>query len=230
MMKTAMKFKTKPSYEKMVKRILKKSHRYQKGESYQTMMKWITERYETPEESIVRRNLIKKLKEMDEQGIIVKTHDKAHMYKLSKETRKELKKERESRKINKPKRTRTLNRTTKVKRKAINRGGFGFQPKKSLYSPMNIGGSTTTTTTTANHKHQHKWQFLNNYNMYEDYDINASDQVEDVFLQYKTDPTAWELNRVYSGTFHYFVNFRTMVQQNVDHSNHTVRKIRRVSV
>lgn len=67
-----------------------------------------------------------------------------------------------------------------------------------------------------------KWWF--------DYDKPASDAVEKVYQDWLSNPGNFDVRSVSSGIhgYNYMVDFRNMTQTNIDHPNHTVRKIQRV--
>jgi len=46
----------------------------------------------------------------------------------------------------------------------------------------------------------------------------------------KKNPGDFDVRSVRSGQFHYMVDFRQMTQTNVDHDNHTTRKIKRTTL
>jgi len=74
------------------------------------------------------------------------------------------------------------------------------------------------------------WQFLENDNCYHNYDKEANDLVESVYQEYLGNPNRVDVNAVQSGQWKYMVDFRNLTQTNIQHENHTVRKIRRVQI
>jgi len=72
------------------------------------------------------------------------------------------------------------------------------------------------------------WQYYNNgfYN----YDSTASDVVEGVYQEYLTSPYTCDVRAVQSGQWKYEIDFRTMIQTNIQHEDHTKRRIRRFQV
>jgi len=72
------------------------------------------------------------------------------------------------------------------------------------------------------------WQYYDNG--FHNYDPEASGVVEGVYQEYKTSPYTTDVRSVKSGQWNYLVDFREMTQQNVQHENHTKRKIRRVQI
>lgn len=69
------------------------------------------------------------------------------------------------------------------------------------------------------------WEFEDE--TFHPYDSEASDLVEEAYQQWKINPGDFDVRSVKSGQFHYQVDFRQMLQMNVDHENHTTRRIRR---
>jgi len=72
------------------------------------------------------------------------------------------------------------------------------------------------------------WQYYDNG--FFNYNPTASDVVEGVYQEYLTSPYTTDVRSVKSGQWAYLVDFRGMTQQNVEHENHTKRKIRRVQI
>uniref|UniRef100_A0A7S4CWP4 WWE domain-containing protein n=1 Tax=Eutreptiella gymnastica TaxID=73025 RepID=A0A7S4CWP4_9EUGL len=87
------------------------------------------------------------------------------------------------------------------------------------------------------HKHPYRWQYYDdkrptkltgpNNVGWHDYDVSGSDTVEEAYHSWVSDPYV-DVRAVYSGHWHYMVDFNQMQQTNIDHSAHTVRSIRRV--
>lgn len=69
------------------------------------------------------------------------------------------------------------------------------------------------------------WEYLDG--SYRPYDEEASKVVEQVYQQWLINPGDFDVRSVKSGHFAYMVDFRQMTQMNIEHENHTVRKIRR---
>jgi len=59
---------------------------------------------------------------------------------------------------------------------------------------------------------------------------NASDVVEATYQEYLKNPGITDVRAIKSGQWNYMVDFRQMQQQNIQHENHTVRKIRRKQI
>lgn len=70
-----------------------------------------------------------------------------------------------------------------------------------------------------------RWEYFDNG--YHPYDSSASGMVEQVYQQWLINPGDFDVRSVKSGHFSYMVDFRQMTQMNIEHENHTVRKIRR---
>jgi len=71
------------------------------------------------------------------------------------------------------------------------------------------------------------WQYLDG--SFQNYDLDASETVEEVYQQWVKNPGDFDVRSVKSGDFSYMVDFRKMTQMNIIHDNHTIRQIRRVS-
>jgi len=74
------------------------------------------------------------------------------------------------------------------------------------------------------------WQFMENDKCFYNYESDASDVVESVYQDYLKNPGNTDVRSVKSGQWHYMVDFREMTQQNIQHENHTKRRIRRIQV
>jgi hypothetical protein len=72
------------------------------------------------------------------------------------------------------------------------------------------------------------WQYWDNgwYN----YDKEASNLVEATYQEYLKNPGITDVRSVKSGQWTYQVDFRQMTQINIEHENHTSRKIRRYRI
>jgi len=81
------------------------------------------------------------------------------------------------------------------------------------------------------------WQYYDNNNVnaivkipdgWYDYDQKAGDIVEEEWQKYIKNRAMSDVRAVKSGQYTYQVDFMAWGQQNLDHSNHTRRKIRRL--
>eukprot|EP00027_Filamoeba_sp_ATCC50430_P004567 CAMPEP_0168555020 /NCGR_PEP_ID=MMETSP0413-20121227/8101_1 /TAXON_ID=136452 /ORGANISM="Filamoeba nolandi, Strain NC-AS-23-1" /LENGTH=314 /DNA_ID=CAMNT_0008585821 /DNA_START=80 /DNA_END=1024 /DNA_ORIENTATION=+ len=79
-------------------------------------------------------------------------------------------------------------------------------------------------------KYDHFWQFKQDNGVWGNYDVNASDVIEDVYQKYLANRGDNDVRAVKSGQWEYQVDFMAMKQTNIQHPNHTVRDIRRVPV
>jgi len=75
---------------------------------------------------------------------------------------------------------------------------------------------------------KYKWQYQENSSTFGDYDPKASTLVEQAYSEYIAAPSNWDVRSVRSGEWCYQVDFPNMIQTNIQHENHKVRKIRRV--
>jgi len=72
------------------------------------------------------------------------------------------------------------------------------------------------------------WQYYDSG--FHNYDSAASDVVEGVYQEYLTSPYTCDVRAVKSGQWQYEIDFRLMTQRNIQHENHTTRRIRRVQI
>jgi len=79
-------------------------------------------------------------------------------------------------------------------------------------------------------KFSHIWQFKENNNLWGNYDLKASDQLEEVYLAYLENREGTDIRTVKSGQWEYEVDFKTLQQTNIQHPSRTVRSIRRVPI
>jgi len=77
-------------------------------------------------------------------------------------------------------------------------------------------------------KFSHVWQYDDNG--WNNYEINASDKVEEVYQDYLSNRGNTDVRAVKSGQWEYMVDFLAMKQTNLLHPNHTIRNIRRVPI
>uniref|UniRef100_A0A7S1KS15 DNA ligase (ATP) n=1 Tax=Percolomonas cosmopolitus TaxID=63605 RepID=A0A7S1KS15_9EUKA len=70
------------------------------------------------------------------------------------------------------------------------------------------------------------WQYYDNG--WADYQVEASECVEEVFQDWSINARNYDIRSVKSGAWEYMIDFTNMTQTNVTHENHTVRRIRRV--
>ena len=75
----------------------------------------------------------------------------------------------------------------------------------------------------------HKWQFMNDFNQFQDYDKAASDLVEMEYSSWQVTPSV-SVRSVHSGDWDYSVDFNALKQRNLRHHAHKERKIQRVPV
>jgi len=70
------------------------------------------------------------------------------------------------------------------------------------------------------------WQYFDG--KWKNYDVEASNTVEEVYQSYLTNRGGTDVRAVKSGQWEYQVDFMAMKQTNLQHENHTTRNIRRV--
>lgn len=227
--------KNKPSYKKLILKALRDSpNSARKGTSAQFISKYIQERYETPDDQVVRRYISKRLKEMQEENEVAMIR---RSYRLtvkgrklikgaSKKTKKAVKAVRKAVK-NATKRKITKGKTAKNSKtaKTAKTAKRAKTPKKSS-RVRKSNSSEINNESSTNLNPEYIWQFYDNG--FFNYDFKASEAVEDEYQKYLQSPGSFDVRSVKSGMFNYFIDFRQFTQQNIDHPNHTVRKIRRV--
>jgi len=91
-------------------------------------------------------------------------------------------------------------------------------------SPAKVGESLVSV---ADSKYDHFWQYEDG--IWKDYDVEASDTVEEVYQNYLSNRGDNDVRAVHSGQWEYQVDFMALKQTNIQHPNHTVRNIRRVA-
>jgi len=84
------------------------------------------------------------------------------------------------------------------------------------------------TTKLVGSKYEYAWQYYDT--VWKNYDVKASDVVEDVYQKYLENRGDTDVRAVKSGQWEYMVDFMAMKQTNIQHANHTVRNIRRVKI
>lgn len=77
-------------------------------------------------------------------------------------------------------------------------------------------------------KYENVWQYYDNG--WKNYELEASDVVEEVYQKYLQNKGDTDVRAVKSGQWEYLVDFVALKQTNIVHENHTVRKIRRVKI
>lgn len=110
----------------------------------------------------------------------------------------------------------------KVKRSAT----AGVQPTVSSRKSKNVPKKGIPVTSAS--KLVWFWQFYDNG--WANYHPDASAMVEGVYQDYLRHPNMTDVRSVTSGQWCYLVDFRQMTQQNIQHENHTIRRVRRVQI
>jgi len=100
----------------------------------------------------------------------------------------------------------------------------GVPKAQSRASPS----SSITTDTTSSGDLVWTWQFYDGG--FHNYDSAASDTVEGVYQEYLSSPYTCDVRAVQSGQWQYEIDFRLMVQTNIQHESHTKRRIRRIQI
>lgn len=72
------------------------------------------------------------------------------------------------------------------------------------------------------------WQFRENDGLYYNFDKSASEQVEDAYQKFVSNPKQVDVVSAKSGTHgSYMIDFRQFTQTNITHENHKIRDVRR---
>jgi len=85
--------------------------------------------------------------------------------------------------------------------------------------------STTSGVVAAESSGKPHWQYF--HGTWQNYDPEGSDLVETQYQEWLNNNQMFDVRSVKSGTWEYNVDFRKMVQINIQHASHTERKIRR---
>jgi len=72
------------------------------------------------------------------------------------------------------------------------------------------------------------WQYYDGG--FHNYDPEASNTVEGVYQEYLNSPYTCDVRAVQSGQWQYEIDFRIMIQTNIQHESHTKRRIRRIQI
>lgn len=225
--------KTKPSYKSLILKALRDSPMSaRKGTSPQYILKYIQSNYETPDPTVVRRYISKRMKELVESNDVMQVN---RSYRLTPTGRLRLKPRATKKKstTKKPKVAKVAKTTKRGKtaKAATSRRGATVKsrttkkaktPKRRIAAASAFHANASLTTPESGVI----WQYYDNG--FQNYDIPASEVVEREYQLYLEDPGQFDVRAVKSGAFNYMVDFRALTQQNVDHPSHTVRKIRRV--
>jgi len=159
--------------------------------------------------------------------------------KSSKKNGKKEKKEKAPKKLKLPKVTKTAP-TKKVSKTAPTKKVSKTAPTKkvSTGAPITRGvpktqssrnsASSSKTDTTGSGELVWTWQYYDGG--FHNYDSAASDTVEGVYQEYLTSPYTCDVRSVQSGQWQYEIDFRLMLQTNIQHESHTKRRIRRIQI
>jgi hypothetical protein len=90
------------------------------------------------------------------------------------------------------------------------------------------GAEKSVVPAAAGLKYDHLWQY--EHNGWKNYDVKASDTVEEIYLDYLQNRRGTDVRAVKSGQWEYMVDFLALKQTNIQHEAHTIRSIRRVPV
>jgi len=125
-----------------------------------------------------------------------------------------------------PATTSTPSLTHKKKREATTTSAS--KPRKAAATTSEAGASEEATTTSSGKEGEgpgkYAWQYFDK--TWRNYDAGASAIVEGVYQEYLLNPDI-DVRAVKSGDWQYQVDFTKMEQTNIQHANHTARKIRR---
>nr|QYA18369.1 bifunctional linker histone H1/H5 [Clandestinovirus] len=196
-----------PSYKRMVTLAIQSKD--EKGASLKTIYGFLEERWSIGKTG--RRFVRSALKKGVEKKIF--TQRKA-TYRIAKCKIKEKPK---------PKKVRSSALNPKPAKPVIAKRASKPKPK-----PKPKSTNATVTTSTPQTSLVWTWQFHDNG--WCNYHPDASKVVEATYQEYLRNPGITDVRSVQSGEWHYLVDFRQMTQQNIQHENHTVRRIRRVNI
>jgi len=220
----------------MIKKVLKNNEGY--VTSLYQIAKFIEENYKVPE--TYRRYLRQALKRLEEKKIIIKVRAS---YKLSakgkrgrskspsrkkRDTEKSPAKKKESPPLKKKRESPAKESPAKESRKEVSKRVSKEPSKKrskeTVSEKSTEGGSKVSI---PESKYSHFWQYEESKS-WKNYDVAASDTVEEVYQNYLSNKGDTDVRAVHSGSWEYQVDFMAMRQTNIQHQSHTSRNIRRV--
>jgi len=180
----------------------------------------------------------KKAKKPKKKKTTKKKSSKKSTTKKSKSTKKTDKKKTDKKKTDKKKKSTKEKKTTKVAstkktktpkektpKRAANVKAKATAPSRGVTKPKAAASSSATGS-----KEDLVWAWQYYDNGFHNYDSAASDAVEGVYQEYLTSPYTCDVRAVQSGQWQYEIDFRLMTQTNIQHENHTKRKIRRLQI
>jgi len=100
-----------------------------------------------------------------------------------------------------------------------------LKPKKSRANKADTPDDDEETIDLPGTKYDYVWQYYDSG--WKNYLPDASDTVEEVYQNYKSNRGDTDVRAVKSGQWEYMVDFMAMKQTNIQHENHTIRNIRR---
>lgn len=100
--------------------------------------------------------------------------------------------------------------------------------KRSVSEPSSVASTPSKIPRPPGLKFDCIWQYDDHG--WKNYESAASDTVEEVYLAYLAHRGDTDVRAVKSGNWEYMVDFMAMKQTNIQHENHTIRNIRRVSL
>jgi len=103
-------------------------------------------------------------------------------------------------------------------------------PKAAPKAAPKRGSSSGNVASTSSSSGDNVWVWQYFDKGFQNYDAEASDIVEGVYQEYLTSPYTCDVRSVKSGQWQYEIDFRVMTQTNIQHENHTKRRIRRLQV
>jgi hypothetical protein len=219
--------KTHPSYLKMILKAIVLGNNHHRGESLRSIISFMARNY--PLSKNYQRFVRKALQSALDEGILVKGSS-SQRYRINTKQKAKLK-----RLFRFKKRGRTTKRHKTSKKRgesAASTPRSEEKKNKKRSKGTRVHSGNTVPDEPANEESSGKlvwaWQYWDNgwYN----YDKEASNLVEATYQEYLKNPGITDVRSVKSGQWTYQVDFRQMTQINIEHENHTSRKIRRYRI
>jgi len=234
--------KSHPSYYSMIKKCIKE-HKERKGTTRQAIQKYIFSNYGQVNLPALKRALVKAVEEKKLKSAhagrysLTPKERKPKTAKKTRKVKKYKKKEKKDKKTTKKtKKTESTKKSKKdkspktAKRAAAPKAKASATTSSRVSKPKTATASTQTAATSSQSTGDLVWAWQYYDGGFHNYDENATDTVEGVYQEYLRSPYTCDVRAVKSGQWQYEIDFRLMTQRNIQHENHTTRRIRRIQV
>jgi len=243
--------KSHPTYKKMIFRALKELDDRSGSSSY-AIAKYIKAKYSVPEtykrylKHALRRELENKnlVKVKASYKLSAKGQKRGERKKRKKSKSKSAERKKSPEKREKKEKKKSAEKKSRTKKEGKKRAKAKDSPAKEGKAEAAVieapkappkkarGGSSVglVKAKAVGSKYDHVWQYEDNGAVWKNYDIAASDTVEEVYQGYLANRGDSDVRAVKSGEWEYQVDFMALKQTNIQHPSHKVRNIRRVPV